>query len=51
MIPRAEIAMVIMQKALEAGAEPQAFTAMMVVTVGTVLLTSLTLPWLMRHEK
>jgi Kef-type K+ transport system membrane component KefB len=51
MIPRAEIAMVIMQKALEAGAEPQAFTAMMVVTVGTVLLTSLILPWLMRHEK
>ena len=51
MTPRAEIAMVIMQKALEAGAEPRAFTAMMVVTVGTVLLTSLTLPWLMRHEK
>lgn len=51
MIPRAEIAMVIMQKALEAGADPRAFTAMMVVTVGTVLLTSLTLPWLMRHEK
>lgn len=50
MIPRAEIAMVIMQKALEAGAEPRAFTAMMVVTVGTVLLTSLTLPWLMRRE-
>ncbi|WP_127557063.1 cation:proton antiporter [Saccharospirillum alexandrii] len=51
MIPRAEIAMVIMQKALEAGAEPKAFTAMMVVTVGTVLLTSLTLPRLMRREK
>lgn len=50
MIPRAEIAMVIMQKALEAGADPTAFTAMMVVTVGTVLLTSLTLPWLMRQE-
>lgn len=51
MIPRAEIAMVIMQKALVADADPRAFTAMMVVTVGTVLLTSLTLPWLMRHEK
>ena len=50
MIPRAEIAMVIMQKALKAGADPAAFTAMMVVTVGTVLITSLTLPWLMRHE-
>ena len=49
MIPRAEIAMVIMQKALEAGAQPRAFAAMMMVTVGTVLLTSLTLPRLMRH--
>ena len=51
MVPRAEIAMVIMQKALEAGAQPRAFAAMMIVTVGTVLLTSLTLPRLMRHEK
>ncbi|MFN2329534.1 MAG: hypothetical protein ABR612_11505 [Chromatocurvus sp.] len=32
MIPRAEIAMVIMQEALEAGAEPRAFTGMMGIT-------------------
>jgi Kef-type K+ transport system membrane component KefB len=51
MIPRAEIAMVIMQKALAAGAEPRAFAAMMIVTVGTVLFTSLLLPWMMKRER
>lgn len=50
MIPRAEIAMVIMQKALDAGADSRAFSAMMIVSVGTVMLTSLVLPWMMRRE-
>jgi hypothetical protein len=39
-----------MQKALDAGADSRAFSAMMIVSVGTVMLTSLVLPWMMRRE-
>lgn len=51
MVPRAEIAMVVMQKGLQAGAAPEIFAAMMVVSAGTVLLTALLLPALMRRDR
>lgn len=49
MVPRAEIAMVVMQKGLQVGADPRAFAAMMVVSAGTILITAVTLPALMRR--
>lgn len=44
MVPRSEVAMIVMQKGLSYGLDPRAFVGMLGVVVGTVLLTSLTVP-------
>ncbi|MGM0563304.1 MAG: cation:proton antiporter [Pseudomonadota bacterium] len=49
MVPRAEIAMVVMQKGLAAGASSKALSAMVVVSVGSIVVVSLMLPWCLRR--
>jgi len=49
MVPRSEIAMVVMQQGLYVGVSEQAFAAMLIVIVGTVLFTSLLLPGLIQR--
>jgi len=50
MVPRAEIAMVVMQKGLMAGATPEIFAAMMIVSAGTIIFTALVLPALIERD-
>ncbi|MEM7054514.1 MAG: cation:proton antiporter, partial [Pseudomonadota bacterium] len=48
MVPRSEIAMVVMQHGVSVGVSEQAFAAMLIAATGTVLLTSIVLPWLLQ---
>ncbi len=51
MVPRAEIAMIVMQKGLELGdwaVSKEVFSAMTLVVIGTTLITSLSLPLLLK---
>jgi len=50
MVPRAEIAMVVMQKGMEFGVVPEAFAAMLIVSAITIILTALVLPFLLKIE-
>lgn len=49
MVPRSEIAMVVMQHGLHVGVSEQAFAVMLVAATGTVVLTSLVLPSLLQR--
>ena len=49
MVPRSEIAMVVMQRGLEVGVDERAFAVMVVVSAGTVLFGALLVPGLLRR--
>ena len=49
MVPRSEIAMVVMQHGLQVGVSEFAFAVMLVASIGTVILTSLVLPSLLQR--
>ncbi|NKI36027.1 cation:proton antiporter [Wenzhouxiangella sp. XN79A] len=49
MVPRSEIAMVVMQRGLQVGVDERAFAAMVVVSAGTVLFGALLVPGLLRR--
>ena len=51
MVPRMEIAMVVMQKGLAAGISSTIFSAMILTSFATVLVTMLGLPFLLRRIK
>lgn len=54
MVPRAEIAMIVMQKGLELGdwaVSKEVFSAMTLVVIGTTLITSLLLPLLLKNQR
>lgn len=51
MVPRMEIAMVVMQKGLAAGISSTIFSAMILTSFATVLITMLGLPFLLRRIK
>ena len=51
MVPRMEIAMVVMQKGLAAGISSTIFSAMILTAFATVLITMLGLPFLLRRVK
>lgn len=46
MLPRSEIAMVVMQRGLEVGVSEQAFASMVFICVATVFIAGLWVPWL-----
>lgn len=50
MVPRSEIAMVVMQRGLQVGVDERAFAAMVVVSAGTVLFAALVVPVLLRRD-
>ena len=51
MVPRSEIAMVVMQHGLLVGVPEEVFAAMLIAATGTVLLTSIVLPWLLQKQR
>lgn len=50
MIPRSEIAMIVMQRGLQVGVSERAFAAMVIISLVTVLVAVLAVPWLLRRK-
>jgi len=49
MAPRSEVAMIVMQKGLSYGLDPKAFLAMLVVVLGSVMFSALSVPLLLKR--